>query len=154
MKTPTTVGPLTSGSKVITVHPLKPDDSACITEVENLLRKVRHRQNVKRLEITTGVMSWIVTLTDREWLSILYEAPWFDLDLTAKKKYHVDSFGGMKKSLTPIYITPYMPKTTRTTRRLKQPKSSSRQKSPIHLNLYRSSRTLGLISSGPGITCS
>jgi hypothetical protein len=30
-------------------------------------------------------VSWIVTLTDRELLPFLYEAPWFELDLTTKK---------------------------------------------------------------------
>jgi hypothetical protein len=79
------VGPSTSGCTLITVHPLKPDDPECITEAEIFLRKVCHRQNVKRSETSTGEVSWIVTLTDRELLPILYESPWFELELTAKK---------------------------------------------------------------------
>jgi hypothetical protein len=85
LETPTTVGPSTSGCTPITIHPLKPDDSEYITEAEIFLRKVCHRQNVKRSETSMGEVAWIVTLTDRELLPILYESPWFELELTAKK---------------------------------------------------------------------
>jgi hypothetical protein len=85
LETPTTVGPSASGCTLITVHPLKPDDPKCIIEAEILLRKVCHHHNVKRSETSTGEVSWIVTLTDRELLPILYESPWFELELNARK---------------------------------------------------------------------
>jgi hypothetical protein len=82
--TSSTAKPSPSENTLITVHPLRPNDPECITQAEIFLRKVCHRDNVKRSEATNGEVSWTVTLTDREVLPILYESPWFELDFSTK----------------------------------------------------------------------
>jgi hypothetical protein len=74
---------LIPGSTFITVRPLNANGSESIAEAEIFLRKVCHRNNFKRSETTSWEVSWIVTLTDRELLPILYEGP-VDMSFTTK----------------------------------------------------------------------
>jgi hypothetical protein len=74
-----------NGKNIVTLHPIDLEDSKQIARTSNALDIIYGSEHVTKHQAADGRVSWVVTLTDREHISLLPDHSWLNIDPATNK---------------------------------------------------------------------